>query len=218
MDDSFARYLANVLTAKYGFAAGTVPEAEKLASGGADFVLTRSDGLTFSAVCIVDAERDPSRRFSLTRGELIEIGKACRAKYSGRLSGAKMPASRYSLGRFLIPREQLPKTDDDLAARALTLVSTYPRDPRARFFRALALSRANDHAGAEAELRRGLAEKELLQNYFTRDLEVLLRSALAQTLMAQKRVEDARREARPVCNAGPDGSVPELLKPLELCP
>ena len=91
MDDSFARYLAKVLAAKHGFSPGTVPEAGRLASA-ADFVLTRSNGLTLSVVCIVDAERDPSRRFGIGRDELIEIGKACRAKYSGTVSGAKMPS------------------------------------------------------------------------------------------------------------------------------
>ena len=91
MDDSFAAYLAKVLAAKHGFSPGTVPEAGRLA-GAADFVLTKLDGLTCSVVCIVDAERDPSRRFGLGRDELIAIGKTCRAKYSGTVNGAKMPA------------------------------------------------------------------------------------------------------------------------------
>ena len=531
MDDSFARYLAKVLAAKHGFSPGTVPEAGRLA-GAADFVLTKLDGLTCSVVCIVDAERDPSRRFGLGRDELIAIGKTCRAKYSGTVNGAKMPAiieivevrspvtdedrerlkplrsrlgaialayavdlsapavtvntwslvnprrrllerllkeprlsddqlrqptpaalpegtgrplltylmvaalagifvveqlfpvspggglltpsvktlvalgalsrplvlqqgewfrlftaallhggllhllfngvalwmagvvleplvgrawlfalffigtlggslmslainpaevisvgasgaimgmlaaalvlalrfppgpqrtaihmgllrvfipsliplavrsgervdfaahvggalagallgvllltswprtaprprfagaavalalcavavfawsgrraqalyPRYTLGRFLMPKEQLPRTDAEVAARSLTLVSTYPRDPRARFYRAAALARAHDEAGAEAELRIGLSEKELLQHYFKRDLEVVMRAALARSLLAQKRDEEARREAQPVCHDGPGGSIPEELQPLRVCP
>ena len=92
MDDSFARYVAKYLMAKQGYAEGTVPEAQKLAAA-CDIVLTKADGVTFSAVCIVDAERDPSRRFGLDRDEVLAIGKACRARYAGTVNGAKMPAS-----------------------------------------------------------------------------------------------------------------------------
>jgi rhomboid protease GluP len=531
MDDSFARYLAKTLVVKHGYSEGTVPEAAKLA-GACDLVLTKVDGLTFSAICIVDAERDPSRRFGLSRDELLEIGKACRARYAGRVNGAKMPATveivevrgsvtsadqerlkplrsrlgtvtsayavdrsastvtvnawslfnprrrllerllrqprldagelvrpapaalpeekrrpvltyllvaglaavfvveqlfpvaparalfepdlktlvalgalsrrlvledgewfrlftaaflhgsvihlagngialwmaglvleplagrgwlfslffvgalggslasmainpadtvsvgasgaimgllaaalvlafrfpsggqrtaihvsllrvfipsmiplavhsgpridfaahlggavvggllgglvlatwprtaprprfagaavalalagavvlgwsgqqahaaygRRALARFLIPDEQLPKTDDEIASRARTLASVYPRDPRGRLFHAAVLLRANDPPGAEAELRKALAEKELLQLYFTPELEVALRSTLARALLAQSRTEDAKREAQPVCHAGPGGAVPKRLEPLRLCP
>ncbi len=41
--DSFARYLAEVVVAKRGFAEGTVPEAQKLAAA-ADIVLTSPTG------------------------------------------------------------------------------------------------------------------------------------------------------------------------------
>lgn len=124
---------------------------------------------------------------------------------------------RYALGRFLIPKDRLPTTDQDAVANAQSLVSAYPRDPRARFYQAIALLRANDPAAAEAELKQGLAEKELLRDYFNRELEVVMRAALAQALLAQNRGDDARRAAQPVCNAGPGGGVPERLKPLRLC-
>src|SRR5438105_4241159 len=89
--DSFARYLAQVLVAQRGFAEGTVPEAQKLAAA-ADIVLTKSDGMSISIFCIVDAERDPSRRFGLEFPQVLEIARACRAKYAGRTGSTKMPA------------------------------------------------------------------------------------------------------------------------------
>jgi rhomboid protease GluP len=125
--------------------------------------------------------------------------------------------SRYALGRLLIPQTALPKTDEEAVARADALAAAYPRDPRVRLYTANARLRARDAAGAEAELRQALAETELLRVYFTRELEVVLRSALAQTLLAQDRVDDARREAQPACNAGPDGAAPPRLKALRLC-
>jgi len=157
----------------------------------------------------------PRPRFA---GVAVAVALSAVAVFAWSGRQAQAAYARYSLGRFLMPREQLPKTNAEAESRSLTMVSTYPRDPRAHFYRATALSRAHDAAGAEAELRLGLAEKDLLQYYFTRDLEVLLRAALAQSLLAQKRVEDARREAQPVCHAGPGGSVPEVLQPLRVCP
>jgi rhomboid protease GluP len=157
----------------------------------------------------------PRPRFA---GAAVALALAAVAVFawSGRRAQALYP--RYTLGRFLMPKEQLPRTDAEVAARSLTLVSTYPRDPRARFYRAAALARAHDEAGAEAELRIGLSEKELLQHYFKRDLEVAMRAALARSLLAQKRDEEAWREAQPVCHDGPGGSVPKELQPLRVCP
>jgi hypothetical protein len=132
-----------------------------------------------------------------------------------RASPCRLPT--LALGRFLIPKDKLPKTDQGAVANAQSLVSAYPRDPRARLYQAIVLLRANNPAAAEAELRQGLTEKDLLRDYFNRELEVVLRSALAQALLAQNRAEDARREVKPVCNAGPNGGVPERLKALQLC-
>jgi len=124
----------------------------------------------------------------------------------------------YATERLLIPADQLPKTEDDLVSRAPRLVAAYPRDPRSRLFNALARLRARDLAGTEAELRLALGEKEILKTWFKRDLEVRLRTLLAQTLIEQHRVEDARLAVQPVCDAGPGGTAPERLKAMKLCP
>jgi rhomboid protease GluP len=155
----------------------------------------------------------PRPRFAGAAIALALLGVVVFA-WSGREAHASY--GRYALGRFLIPDEQLPRTDEEIAAKARMLVSVYPRDPRARLYHAAVLLRANP-ASAEAELRKALAEKDLLQLYFTRELEVALRSALARSLLAQDRVEDAKQEARPVCHGGPGGAVPERLEPLRLC-
>jgi rhomboid protease GluP len=89
--ESFATYLAKRLIATKGYQAGTVPEAQELASA-CDVVITRADGMQFSVVCIVDRERDPNRLFTLSQDKLVEIGTAC-SKYAGRVGMNKMPVT-----------------------------------------------------------------------------------------------------------------------------
>jgi rhomboid protease GluP len=94
--DSFAAYLAKLLMASGGLAGGysegTVDEALPLAAA-CDYILTKSNGLTFSILCIVDAEANPARRFGLDRKAVVEIAKTCRRLYAGRISASKMPVA-----------------------------------------------------------------------------------------------------------------------------
>ena len=48
-------------------------------------------------------------------------------------------------------------------------------------------------------------------------LEVSIRNLLAISLLSQKRTAEAKEAVRPVCKAGPNGSVPEELVKLDLC-
>jgi hypothetical protein len=91
MAESFASYLAKNYVAKKGFRTGTVPEAQRLISS-CDIVLTRGDGFVLEIICIVDAESDPGKRFTLSIGEIEDIVKQC-AKYTGRMSGSKLPVA-----------------------------------------------------------------------------------------------------------------------------
>ncbi|NVJ28294.1 rhomboid family intramembrane serine protease [Myxococcus sp. AM011] len=86
---SFAEYLARRLMADKGFEPGTHPEAAELVDVS-DAVLTYSDGYSCVIVCIVDREREPSRRFTLETPVLERVGKAC-LHYSGTVSGTKLP-------------------------------------------------------------------------------------------------------------------------------
>lgn len=86
-----AQRLARSLVAKRGYDEGAVDEARALA-GACDFVLTRHDGMNFSIVCIVDAERDEGRLFGTESADAREILAACCARYSGSVRGARRPA------------------------------------------------------------------------------------------------------------------------------
>jgi rhomboid protease GluP len=87
--DSLAGYLARLHIAEKGYHLGTVPEAGALADASS-LVLTYADGMSFVVLCILDAERDPERRFTLDSERLIEIGKAC-LRFTGSMNGAKLP-------------------------------------------------------------------------------------------------------------------------------
>jgi rhomboid protease GluP len=104
--DRFAAYLARRQAADKGFALGTVPEARELVHA-CDIVMTKSDGLNFEILCILDRESRPSRSFGLSGGDLQRIGKAC-LKHSGSVSGTKMPVIIHILeiGNFPADDEQ----------------------------------------------------------------------------------------------------------------
>jgi rhomboid protease GluP len=89
--ETFATYFARWHMAKKGFVSGTVPEARGLAAAS-DIVLTRSDGMGFEIMCLVDREAHPEKQFNLSPAAVDEIGKAC-LKYTGTVHRAKMPLS-----------------------------------------------------------------------------------------------------------------------------
>jgi rhomboid protease GluP len=123
----------------------------------------------------------------------------------------------YATGAQLIPREEIPEDDAAAAAKAPEFLAKYPRDPRSHLFQGLALLDKKQAPEAEAELRKALADPVILRTHFNVGLEVIIRSLLAQALLQQEKTGEAREAVQPVCHAGKGGSVPEELKPLELC-
>lgn len=87
-----AERLAKAFVAKQGYVEGTVDEALPLAKA-CDFILTKSDGMTFSIVCLVAAENGEPRRFDVGRDAAKDILAMCCERYAGTLNGAKLPAS-----------------------------------------------------------------------------------------------------------------------------
>jgi len=120
-----------------------------------------------------------------------------------------------SLMRDLAPSSLL--AGSDAAERSEEAVRAYPRDPRARFIRALALLDRQDLPGAERELRAALAERDILRLLFAQTpLEREIRVGLVSVLVDEKKLDDARAVAEPICN-GPAANVPEGWTPLHVC-
>jgi rhomboid protease GluP len=123
----------------------------------------------------------------------------------------------YVLSALLIPGNELPKSDAELKARSTDLVARFPRDPRARLFRAAALLDVHDAVGAERELRAGLIEEEILKTQFSPELELRLRTMLALVLVDEGRSAEARTIAQPICAASASGPLREALDRGRLC-
>jgi rhomboid protease GluP len=115
--EPFAAYLAKRLVGDKRYGPGVPEEATALAESS-DIVLSYADfGLVMA--CILDREKDASRRFSFSQRELVDIGRAC-LKYTGTMNGAKMPVgiTLYEVGRG-------PPSDDD-CHRLNELRRTFP--------------------------------------------------------------------------------------------
>lgn len=105
---------------------------------------------------------------------------------------------------ILIPDSELPRSPprdaEEARARSAELIRKYPHDPRARLERAAALLLSMDVAGAERELRTGLAEEKAL-TLVNPAVTSMLQAALARTLAAQSRRDEAIATARPLCES-----------------
>jgi rhomboid protease GluP len=123
----------------------------------------------------------------------------------------------YALDAYLIPDREISEGDDALFAKADALVKAYPRDPRAHFFQAAGVMERDPRA-AERGLRMALAQKDMLDIEFKESFRVTLVAYLAQALIAQGRDDEARLEAKPYCQSGENGAVPEDLASLDVCP
>jgi rhomboid protease GluP len=118
---------------------------------------------------------------------------------------------------LLVDQSRIPKD----SALAMNSVEEWgkdrPRDPRVRLFRGLRLLDQGDARGAEAELRAALDERQILDRAFAdKKLEAMIRLVLCEELVKQGRIDEAKREAEPVCNVG-GGAAPNGFKKLGLC-
>jgi rhomboid protease GluP len=116
----------------------------------------------------------------------------------------------------IVPESEAPKGADQWRARSLDLMTKYPRDPRPRYFHAVNLMDAKDIAGAERELRTGLAEVDLWRKVINPEFALHMQVALAVTL-ANDRLPEAQKIAKPACEWAKTGPTRELLDENKLC-
>jgi rhomboid protease GluP len=68
--------LAREFVLQKGFEIGSVSDVKGLAAAS-NIVLTRSDGRSFTILCLIDQERDPRASFNLDVNEVLRIGESC---------------------------------------------------------------------------------------------------------------------------------------------
>jgi rhomboid protease GluP len=120
-------------------------------------------------------------------------------------------------GMDYIPPEQMPKDVEAMKADSLDLVDKYPKDPRAHMFRGLYLLEQAHVADAEPYFRDAArlgADSPVMNREFS-DWNLAL---LAVTLRFQRREDEARSIAAPLCaNAGLDLRTRQTLSITRLC-
>jgi len=127
---------------------------------------------------------------------IVVIGLACtanaaNASYNGYRT--------FSLKRFLIPAAEMPQDTAAIYAKSSELLKKYPHDPRVRHFAAMSLANSGDLAGAEQQMRIGLAEKEIISRLLVPTARAHFEGYLAQILNKQNRKDEAREFARGAC-------------------
>ena len=107
----------------------------------------------------------------------------------------------YALKRFLIPVAEIPKDDATIYAKSAELLQKYPRDPRARHYAAISLARAKDFAGAEQQMRLGLAEEDIMRLTLAPTAKAYFQGYLALILLEEKRKDEPKQSARDACQS-----------------
>jgi rhomboid protease GluP len=126
-------------------------------------------------------------------------------------------ASRYHAYQkmaLLIPPNQLPKTEPDVASRGKDLAARYPRDPRAHMYAGVGYLNSHDYADAEREFRLALQGADEFRMLLGQQPANIARSLLALTLLGEGRNTEARQMALPACQAPPASQPPEALRKL----
>jgi rhomboid protease GluP len=137
----------------------------------------------------------------------------------GALPGyaARAEDARLDPKKLLVQDGAIPEDVHEAASTVAEWGKQHDRDPRVHYYRAVNHLDDRRMSDAERELRAALAEKAILKKFFDRKLEVTIRTLLAAILRDQEKFDDARREAAPICNAGPGGTVPVGIAKMGLC-
>src|SRR5258705_9175357 len=100
---------------------------------------------------------------------------------------------------MLIPNNEVPKSLEEGSPRSADLLSHYPQDPRAHFYRAVFFLERRDLADAERELRAALAQEQVLGLDNPHGLESSLNMMLAIVLVYEGRLPEAKALAGSAC-------------------
>lgn len=195
-----------------------IPLATTVSGGRIDYAAHLGGALAGLALGLALLKLWP-RTEALPRLRPVAIGVAA-AGLVAACAAAAMVAQTYRpaiLVARLIPQDQVPRSEAEAKSRAAELARRYPHDPRARMALARQLLDARDRAGAERELRAGLAEEEMLRLYFRPELTHQFKALLALTLADSGRRDEARDVARSVCIGLAPEPIRRMLAAAKLC-
>jgi rhomboid protease GluP len=153
--------------------------------------------------------RDATPSLPRVAGTIVALGLFA-ASYSAAANAHEYRI--YNLQRLLIPSAEIPRDFAAIVARAPALFKQYPRDPRARFYQAVALVQAKDLAAAEAQMRIALTEQDILRVLLVPTAKGHLQAYLALILIDEHRKEEGRELAKAGCLDSSESLQPALLE------
>jgi rhomboid protease GluP len=153
--------------------------------------------------------RDTTPSRGRVAGAIVALGLFA-ASYSAAANAHEYRI--YNLQRQLIPASDIPRDFAAIVARAPELFKQYPRDPRARFYQAVALVQAKDLAAAETQMRIGLAEQDILRVLLVPTAKGHLQAYLSLILTDEGRMNEAREFAKAGCLDSSESLQPALLE------
>ncbi len=122
--------------------------------------------------------------------------------YSGRAAilRSRSISHELNLETLVVPNGEIPKDSTEATERVDTWGAKYPRDPRVHLFRAYRALDRNDALLAEREAELGLAEGELLDQFFPNgSVRLELQATAVDALIAQEKLYEAKLRANPLC-------------------
>jgi rhomboid protease GluP len=140
--------------------------------------------------------RPPLEGLVATTGAVVGFLGVCAVAAAAVLPPAKL---HLQVTAGLIPPDQLPASNDEGVQRWTELVSTYPQDPRAHAFAALAWHKTGGYSEEEQEAQKGLASPLLHAPEIQASLEPHLRLELVAAQFKQGKIEAGRRNAVLLC-------------------
>jgi rhomboid protease GluP len=151
----------------------------------------------------------------------VGLAGALAAVASGVCVAAAYPAHKARVAGF-IPDNEDPKTYKDMVAQSARLVATYPRDPRAHFYRAIYYEMNRNLDGAIGELQLGLNDPAAFGVDTPPQTRPYMQLILADALMEKGRRDEARRSVGGACDYPFFGQAPtKLIRELQdqdICP
>lgn len=151
------------------------------------------------------------------RGLAIALTAAGALAAAGAAAMVNVHYPTYALSKKLMPDEVQPATNAEAEQQSASLVAQYPDDPRTHLYRAIALVKTQDLAGAERELRTGLSKTEILKTQFTPALGYRMQTMLAIVVAEQGKQTEAKQMAAPLCGAPLENGMRAMLAQAQLC-
>lgn len=187
-----------------------VPFANIARSGGKIDYAAHLGGAVAGGVvgCLLELRarrRGPSPVTPVAKRAAAALAVLCAVAFAGALTMAALRFPREAAAASLDPKtvlvedEALPKEHPERTVEVWG--KDRPRDPRVRYYRAIALLDADDPARARGELEAALADDAVLRAFFgSGRLEVGLRALMARIFLEEGSEPEARKAAQPSCS------------------